>query len=864
MLDSKPFRFIVPLLTGILVAGPFSAAHAQNSRSAKLTVTVVDPTGGVLPGATVTLVGLEAATKDSTAVPAKTTDKGVATIEGVTPGRYSITAEFSGFDLGLVRDVRLNPGENKRVVVLPFKNLQESVTVGSGQEGAASRTNTAAFGLALTTEQIEALSDDRDELQKQLTDLGGPDAVIRIDSFEGQQLPPKSQIKSIHVTRDQFAAETEQPGATFVDVITQAGVGQLRGSANYSYRDGRMDGQNPFLSTGTRTPATINNYGINISNALAKDKADFAISINGSRNYANPILNANALTGAPAQVLARQQGNEYRSVNGLFNYALSRDQTLRLSITRQDSQYVGGFGGYDALERGLTYKYGSTGFRVMEAGPIGRRIFLNTRLSVNVDTEQQFSATEAPTIVILGTTTTGGAQVAGATHSRNVTLESDLDYVRGIHSWRAGVKIVGGSFRTDERSNYLGTYTFSSVDDYLAGRPSVYSISTGNPAFSYVNVQGAVYLQDDIRVSKGLTLSPGLRYSAQQRIHDPGAFEPRLGITWAPFPNGRTTVRVSGGSFHGWLAPYIIAQSIRFDGTHGQEVNITDPSYPNAGPVASAPATKYQIGNYQLNQNVRYSAGIDQVLSPKVRVSVIYSYWHMRQLPRGEDLNPLVNGVRPDPRFKSVIATVTDSEIRRHDVNATFNINLAAGAPASTDRFNLRRLTINGGYTAQLPKRNAIGPFDVPPTGNLADEWGNGPASIRYGVNANITSTQLRNLTVNMNVQVVDGQVYMETTGRDDNGDGFFNDRPAGVGVWTLRGDGRETVNLRVTYAWALGGGTAAQPRYRVTPFLQINNLTNHANYTGYNGIVSSGDRFKQPTNVVNPRQITSGFNVSF
>ena len=50
-----------------------------------------------------------------------------------------------------------------------------------------------------------------------------PDAIIRVDSFEGQQLPPKSQIKSIHVTRDQFAAETEQPGSTFVDVITQPG-----------------------------------------------------------------------------------------------------------------------------------------------------------------------------------------------------------------------------------------------------------------------------------------------------------------------------------------------------------------------------------------------------------------------------------------------------------------------------------------------------------------------------------------------------------------------------------------------------------------------------------------------------------------
>jgi hypothetical protein len=69
----------------------------------------------------------------------------------------------------------------------------------------------------VTDEQVQALSDDPDEMTRQLNDIAGSGAIIRVDSFEGQQMPPKSQIKSIHVTRDQFAAETEQPGSTFVD-----------------------------------------------------------------------------------------------------------------------------------------------------------------------------------------------------------------------------------------------------------------------------------------------------------------------------------------------------------------------------------------------------------------------------------------------------------------------------------------------------------------------------------------------------------------------------------------------------------------------------------------------------------------------
>ena len=82
------------------------------------------------------------------------------------------------------------------------------------------------------------------------------------------------------------------------------------------------------------------------------------------------------------------------------------------------------------------------------------------------------------------------------------------------------------------------------------------------------------------------------------------------------------------------------------------------------------------------------------------------SIWAMpilrwQQLPRGENLNPIVDGQRADPNFGNVIATVTDAEIRRHDVNATFNINLAAGVPnVAASRVNWRRLTINGGYSA--------------------------------------------------------------------------------------------------------------------------------------------------------------------
>ena len=106
--------------------------------------------------------------------------------------------------------------------MLAIQGLQDSVTVQRDAREVASDRR-ATFGTALTREQIDALSDDPDEMQQQLQDIAGGNAVIRVDSFEGSRLPPKSMIKAIHITRDAFAAENHFAGGLFIDIITQPG-----------------------------------------------------------------------------------------------------------------------------------------------------------------------------------------------------------------------------------------------------------------------------------------------------------------------------------------------------------------------------------------------------------------------------------------------------------------------------------------------------------------------------------------------------------------------------------------------------------------------------------------------------------------
>jgi hypothetical protein len=100
---------VIPAVMTMLAIPLVCEAQTSGARG-KLIVTVSDQSGAVIPEATVTLVGLDAATKAAEIRPAKTLANGSATFEGLVLGRYSITAEFAGFDLGLLRDVRVRGG----------------------------------------------------------------------------------------------------------------------------------------------------------------------------------------------------------------------------------------------------------------------------------------------------------------------------------------------------------------------------------------------------------------------------------------------------------------------------------------------------------------------------------------------------------------------------------------------------------------------------------------------------------------------------------------------------------------------------------------------------------------------------------
>ncbi|GAC1654284.1 MAG: hypothetical protein NVS9B15_14930 [Acidobacteriaceae bacterium] len=104
------------------------------------------------------------------------------------------------------------------------------------------------------------------------------------------------------------------------------------------------------------------------------------------------------------------------------------------------------------------------------------------------------------------------------------------------------------------------------------------------------------------------------------------------------------------------------------------------------------------------------------------------------------------------------------------------------------------------------------------------------------------------------------GNPYNETTGMDNNLDGIFNDRPAGVARNSLHGPG--LVNLDVKF-----GREFRLQKKKEGAILSANissfNVLNHTNYTNYVGVITS-PYFLHATSANAPRRMQANLSLRF
>ena len=872
-------------LTFLLVAAVVvTPAAAQAPRDARAIVTIVDMTGAILPGASVTVTPQEPA--GAVGVVVTSNDAGVATVPGLKPGRYAIKAEFPGFNAIELPDVRLRAGDNKQQVELELTAFTDTVEVAQDPQAAASNPNNT-LATELTADEIENLSDDPNELMRQLVEMAGGAARVRVDGFNGGSLPSRDVIRSVRIVRDTFPAENHSADSDGIDIITQAGLGPIRGGFSTRVRDSVFSGENPFVDV--KAPERTQNFDASLGGAITPNKSSFSVFFSGRKAFDTPVATYVTLDGKTSTLLGRRP-NDGWNANGMFDYNLNQSHILRVGYSQNYSTRSNlGIGGFDLAERAYSNENSGNQLRMQEAGPIGQNMFLNTRVQLRLYRSRSNSQLEAQTIRVLDGVTRGGAQVAGGVNQKEIELASDLNYVRGIHTVRTGFELEGRHYRTDSVSNYLGTFIFSNGETFLEGRPRNFTQRIGDPLIVYSHLEGGAYVQDDIRLRPNLTFSPGLRYELQTHVHDVTGFGPRLGLTWSPGRNGRMTMRASYGIFYNWLGSNVYEQTLRVDGVKQREINIQNPGFPDpAGDATFTPSNQYLLGDIHMERIHRFSAAVERAITPKVRTSLAFSTaTHHNQL-RGVNLNPPVRGARPNPDFANIIEVTSDATMEAYEVVPDFSINFAGGERgADQAKWNPKRTTVRFNYRHRRAYNNTDGAFSVSPSGSLDDQWAPAGGDTRHRMRASVSTQAYRNLNAQMSWDANSGAPFTITTGIDENGDSIFNDRPFDEPRNSVRLPWRSTLSANVSYTIPIGrapgeggaggrpgpggrpGGPGGGPRggggrqKGITINMSAQNITNRYNYSGFSGVMTS-QYFLQATSVSNPRQVDLSVRFNF
>jgi len=169
---------------------------------------ITDPSGAAVAGAAVVMMA-----SDGTFTTGKTTQTGTYEIKGLAPGSYTLTINADGFSVFEQDNVQISPGQiQKADAKLTIAAQNQTVQVTGQAATVAVNPEENASAVVIQGKDLQALSDDPDELQDELEALAGPSAgpnggQMYIDGFQAGQLPPKSAIREIIINQNPFSAE---------------------------------------------------------------------------------------------------------------------------------------------------------------------------------------------------------------------------------------------------------------------------------------------------------------------------------------------------------------------------------------------------------------------------------------------------------------------------------------------------------------------------------------------------------------------------------------------------------------------------------------------------------------------------------
>lgn len=337
-----PFLIVCVSCLGLVSAAPASAQRNTGTFAGS----VVDTSGGVLPGADVEL------TNEGTGIVERqvTSTNGEFVFNYVPGGVYTVTISMQGFKTSTTKGIPVGAAQDiRRTFRLEVGQMEESITV----TGAAPIVNTESpeqrinlearevstlptanrnisnllnIGAGVTKQEgIEGGSAAR---RIRLNGLGGSSTSITANGTDAsgnagsRQLSQYNSISKIDVVSIEAVGEVQivkgvvpaeygMALAGNLNIITKSGTNAIRGSAFHRYEGATFSARPALLRT--KPNSTWNQYGGSVGGPLRRDRAFFFAAFEGYRQDTSIALNANVPTPRFRELaLASLPGEETR------------------------------------------------------------------------------------------------------------------------------------------------------------------------------------------------------------------------------------------------------------------------------------------------------------------------------------------------------------------------------------------------------------------------------------------------------------------------------------------------------------------------------------------------------------------------
>ena len=572
-------RLLELLLVFLAATGAVSTAAAQ-SATGSIEGTVVDTSGAVLPGATITAVhGANGTTR--TAV---SDESGLFRLPLLPVGGYEITAELAGFNTRTQPGIVLTVGQTVTLrVEMPVAGVAETVTVSAAPIIETSRSHVSStinevavqnlpvngrnfIDFALLTPGVTrdvrtgdiSFAGQRGTLNSLVVD--GADnnntffgqSVGRTGSGRAPYQFSQDAVQEFQVNSSSFSAEYGRAGGAVINVVTKSGTNDFRGSAFEFYRDKALNANNAInvLNNRPKSPYHYHQFGGTVGGPIVRNEHFFFFNYDGQRNTQPNVVFLNLPSTTPSDGATLAGIERLRPLAFSWDRKLDQDVVLaktdhafgganRVTVRYNHQNFTGeGFengGAQNAFEHTGASIVRTRTFNVNWTAVAGTTLFNELKIQAARDEEPGQANSDNPEAVVQQSGTTVLTIGRNNFSPRETTIErwqvaDTVTWLRGAHKLKGGF-----DFQFDDILNrfpgfFSGSYTFRSLASFAGGRPN------GANEFYQQNFQGAgtsgpvtqpnlreysLFAQDEWKPRNDLTLNLGVRYDLMKTAPPP-------------------------------------------------------------------------------------------------------------------------------------------------------------------------------------------------------------------------------------------------------------------------------------------------------------------------------------------------------